>query len=357
MRKYNFNHRYSSGFSLIELMLAMLIGLIIMAGVMQMYISTRDTQRSSEDQLAMLGDARFAIETIAYDLRHTNMWGRHNNGQLIHCQKDTAGFSPVCPAGLEMPNATNDCAAQEYVNIARPLFATDDSNPYAATCAAQAYKLGTDVLTLRYADTNRIGTNVLGMGVTYLRTSLAGGLLFVGQGPDWLPSHQLSLPGWKETANASARASNHMIVSRAYYVSDYSDAPGDGLPSLRRSDLVAGPAMSSEVLLTGVEDFQLEFGVDIGKDGVAGGRDGIVDSYVKASSVNNWSLDVAAIRIWLLMRSEHEDRDNIGGAQTFNIAGNTVTTPNDGYRRYLVSSVVKLRNTLQSNVLTAGGNN
>ena len=342
----------SSGFSLIELMLAMVIGLIIMGGVMQIYISTRDTQRSSEDQLAMLGDARFAMEAIAYDLRHTNVWGKHNYGQLIYCQKDTPGFSFDCPAGFEMPNAAADCAAQEYVNIARPLFAADNSNPYAVTCAAQSYKSGTDVLTVRYADTNQIGTNVLGIGVAYLRTSRGGGALFVGQGPNSLPDLPLDIPGWDD----DTKSSNHLLVSRAYYVSDYSDAPGDGLPSLRRSDLVAGPAMSSEVLLTGVEDFQLEFGVDIGANGVQGSnRDGQVDAYVKASSVGNWSYDVVAVRIWLLMRSERQDRNDIGSAQTFTIAGNTVTTPNDGYRRYLVSSVVKLRNTFQRDVKKAGG--
>ena len=101
------NFKRSSGFSLIELMLAMLIGLIIMGGVMQLYVTTRDTQRGSEDQLALLGDARFAIESIAYDLRHAGVWGRHNNSQLIACHSNPASLS--CPGGAEMPLATADC--------------------------------------------------------------------------------------------------------------------------------------------------------------------------------------------------------------------------------------------------------
>ncbi len=332
----------SSGFSLIELLLAMLIGLIIMGGVMQMFITTRDTQRSSEDQLTMLGDARFAMETIAYDLRHANMWGRHNYGSIIECQKEGALALP-CPAGHAMPAATADCAVQEYINIERPIFAADDSNPYSDTCASQSYKTGTDVLTMRYADTNRIGTNVLAKDVAYLRTSLNGAALFVATGPDVLPDFPL-VPGWDD----DNKSSNHLLVSRAYYVSDYTDAPGDGLPSLRRSDLLAGPEMISEVLLTGVEDFQLEFGVDTD-------RDGQVDSYVRASSVSEWGFELGAVRIWLLMRSQRPDKDGIGSAQTFTIAGNVVNTPNDGYRRYLVSGVVKLRNTYQKGAVRSGG--
>ena len=341
----------SSGFSLVELMLAMLIGLIILGGVMQVYISTQDTQRSSDDQLEMLGNARFALETIAYDLRHTNIWGRHNNGQLILCHKYEANFSAPCPAGFEMPAATDDCAVEEYINFKRPLKAFDGNNPYSATCAKDSYKVGTDVLTLRYADTTRIDDAVLAQDVAYVRTDFGAGLLFVGQGPNWLPDPPTKMKGWDQGQGAS----NHLLVSRAYYVSDYTDEVGDGVPSLRRSDLVAGPAMQSDVLLTGVEDLQLEFGVDVGTNGVQGSRDGIVDSYVKASSVGNWSLDVVAVRIWILMRAERADRNDIGSAQTFNIAGEVVTTPNDGHRRYLVSGVVKLRNTTQKNVLTAGG--
>ena len=344
------NFRRSSGFSLVELMLAMLIGLIIMGGVMQMYVSTRDTQRSSDDQLALLADARFAMETIAYDLRHTGVWGRHNMSSLIACQK--AGANALdCPAGFTMPLATADCADEEYIYMERPLFASDNDNPYAATCASESYKADTDVLSVRYADTNKIATTQLAKDVVYVRSNTRASMVFVATGPTYPDA-----PGFYKWDDPEA-TSNHLLISRAYYVSDYTDVAGDGLPSLRRADLVAGPAMDSEVLLTGVEDFQLEFGIDVAVDGAAAAKgDGQVDAYVNASNVTNWRKgEVIAVRIWLLMRSERQDRDNISSAQTFTIAGNTVTTPNDGYRRYLVSSVVKLRNTYQIDLMQAGG--
>ena len=345
------NPRYASGFSLIEMLLAMVIGLIIMAGVMQVYITSRDTQRVSEDQIEVLSNARFVLETIAYDLRHTNMWGRHNNGQLIACQK-VGGLSLACPAGNEMPAAGDDCEVGNYINVLRPLFGSDDSNPYSASCASQSYKPGTDVLTVGYADTNRIATNALAVGPAYLRTSLAGGAFFVGRGPNFIPDMPL-IPGWDD----DTKSSNHSVVSRAYYASDYAYVPGDGIPSLRRTDLVAGPTVTSELLVPGVEDFQLEYGVDIGANGnQSGDRDGQVDAYVKASSVANWSLDIVTVRIWLLLRAAHRDEDGLYlETETFNMGGKVVVTPGDGYARSLVSSVVKMRNTFQGNVDTAGG--
>ena len=117
--------------------------------------------------------------------------------------------------------------------------------------------------------------------------------------------------------------------------------------------------MTSDVLLSGVEDFQLEFGVDrVTNGGTTLSKDGEVDAYVNASEVTDpegWlNGEVLTVRIWLLMRSLRKDRNDISSAQTFNIAGNTVTTANDGYRRFLVSSVVKLRNTRQIDLQSAG---
>ncbi len=335
--------RYASGFSLIEMMLAMLIGLIIMGGVMQIFVSTSDTQRSSEDQLALLADARFAVETIAYDLRHAGLWGRHNNASQITCRN--SADDTICPTA--MPAATGDCADKAYIDFDMALFAADNENPYASTCATESYKAGTDVLSLRYADTNKIGTSVMATGVAYIRSSMSTGAVFIG--PTY-PSMSLFTKWDDDKAN-----SNHLLISRTYYVSDYTDAAGDGKPSLRRADLSQGPAITSEVLLPGVEDFQLEFGVDVGTNGVRGQVDAQVDSYVRASSVTNWSNgEVIAVRIWLLMRSQREDRDGIGGDQTFTLAGGDPVTYSDGYRRHLVTSVVKLRNTFQIDLETAG---
>ena len=251
-----------------------------------------------------------------------------------------------------MPDAEADCESGDYINVVRPLFATDDSNPYSATCASDFYKPGTDVLTMGYADTNRIATSALAVGVPYVRTSLTGGAFFMGTGPNNIPDMPL-IPGWDE----DEKSSNHTVVSRAYYVSDYTYAVGDGRPSLRRSNVLAGPAVSSELLVPGIENFQLEFGVDIGTNGVQGsGRDGQVDAYVKAGNVGNWSLDVVTVRIWLLMRAMHKDKNGLyRDPKTFNMGSTVVVAPGDGYHRSVFSAVVKPRNTHQGNVETAGG--
>ena len=306
-----------------------------MSGVMSLYLTTRDTQRSSEDQLALLGDARFAIETIGFDLRHAGVWGELNEWKMIACHKDSE-----LPCNDNMPAATADCSTSEYINFKAPLSGSDGVNPFASTCAAKSYKAGTDVLGVRYADSNRILTASLSSNVAYVRSNIVNGQVFFGS---TLPASDL----YKWNNNATTH--NHLLVSRAYYVSTYTNSPGDGLPSLHRVSLEAGPLMNDEMLLPGVEDFQLEFGIDTDKDMQ-------VNTYVKASNVPDWTNGtVQSVKIWVLVRSRRVDRDNISAAQTFNIAGATVTTPNDGYRRMLVSSVIKLRNMARVDLKAAGG--
>lgn len=318
----------SMGFSLIELMVAMLVGLIILSGVMSLYITTRDTQRTSEDQLALLGDARFAIETIAYDLRHTGFWGETNEWKLIACHKDSE-----LPCADPMPAAVGDCATNEYINFKQPLFGSNNTNPYGSTCVTQSYKTGTDLLGVRYADSNRVLNAALGSDIAFVRSNIAGGQVFVG------PTVPTSQQVFKWDDNDFTH--NHLLVSRYYYVSEYTNTPGDGLPSLRQVSLGAGPELTNEVILPGVEDFQVEFGIDTDCP-----SDGHANTYVNASNVPNWGNGtILSVRIWVLVRTLRQDRDNISSAQTFTIASSTpVTIPNDGYRRMLVSDVIKLRN-------------
>lgn len=345
--------RRHSGFTLIELMLAMLIGIIIMGGVMQMFITTRDTQRSSEDQMRLIADARFVMQTIAFDLRHAGMWGATNETKLIVCKKNPEGTP--CPAHAStaaLASVANDCATTNdwYIDLDFPVIAFDANNPYAGTCATQGYQPGTDVLGLHYADVLTVpsgtGPGALAAGVAYVRSNVKGGMLFVGD--TYIPSSDLYK--WIDNPLDSV-TKNYPLRSTVYYVSNYTDVVGDNLPSLHRVELKKGPIMEDRVLIPGVEDLQFEFGLDTTGDYQA-------NLYVSAANVSNanWKAgNVVAVKIWLLMRAENADRDGVGGAQTFTLAGNAVSPYNDGIRRFLVTDVVRLRNTTRLDLLKVGG--
>ncbi len=345
------------GFSLVELMLAMVIGLIITGGVMSLYVTTRDTQRTSEDQLQMVADARFAIETIGYDIRHASSWGGTNLQQGIDCRLNYTS----CYNNNEMPLATDDCMPLDYTNLDLPVFGLDDTSvnvtggkDYASTCAKNGYIANTDILQVRYADSSAVATAQLVGGTAYARTNVEGGMLFVYDGVR-IPRHEFYK--WESNPVNDVVTKNYPLVSNTYYVSSNTDG-SDGIPSLRRVSLVNGPAFEDQVMLSGVRDLQIQYGIvdsSVNQD-----DDKTVVSYVSAGSITSdleWQ-KVAAIKVWVLMRAERKDRDGItGGGKTLKYAGKSINSLDGGYRHFLVSSVISLRNTDRLGEQKAAGNN
>ena len=322
------NKKQLKGFSLVELLVAMVVGLIIMTGVFSLNAVTRETQKSSETQMDMVADARFAIEMISYDLRHAGMWGATNKDSAIACRAGDA----VCAASADdkLPAATNDCLATGnwYNTLSQPVFATNNSNPYDSTCiktSSEKYQANTDVLDIRYADSNVLPS--LAAGQTYIRSNFINGKAFVGTKQPLLPAY--------DSGPLDTITRDYLLHAYSYYVSSFTDKVGDGIPSLRRVALVQGPALQNQTLVSGVVDFQVQFGED-----VTGGNK-IVNRYVNPNQVVKWS-NVYAAKIWLLMRTDK--KEDLVKAKTFNLAGTTATYGGDGYRYFMVSSVVDLRN-------------
>jgi type IV pilus assembly protein PilW len=347
--KYNIS---SQGFSLIELMLAMVIGLIIIGGVMSLYVSTRNTQRVSEDQLQLISDARFVINTISDDLRMAAYWGRASVTSSIRCTKkdsDTANPDAKCTGSDALPLATGDCENSWYIDLDNnAISASDNSSNYTLTCTSHNYKVGTDVLGVHYADPVTIEsypTNLLSASVTYIRSNYDVGALFIGNVIPTTGAYD-GLTKWDNTLLNKDITQNRKLVANVYYVSNDSDNVV-GVPSLHRVELAPGPVMKDKMLLSGVADLQLEYGIDTDGDGSA---DTDVDASSLASALLNdkgqtdWSR-VSSVKIWVLMRSPRVDRDLPAGAQTFTLGNEGPITYNNGHRYYMVSSVVNLRNS------------
>jgi type IV pilus assembly protein PilW len=308
------------GLSLIELMVALVIGLIITAGVMQVFVTSKSTNTMTAGQVEMLENARYAMHLLGRDLRMAGSWGRQANARLVDGRKGDAA---------QLGNISGDCEAGWYIDLERRLFASNDSNPYASGClgSTASYRAGSDVLVLRYASPVEVPDAQLVAGTTYLRSSPVRGVLF--DGGDTIPS--------------VAGGSNHPLQSALYYIADFSEQAGDGLPSLRRVLLTSGPQLEDELVAAGVEDLQLQIGIDACQPDC----DQVVDYYLEPdNALIDWNDPdlierMLAVRLWTLVRSG-DNRD--GDPRTFTLGSKTVTTPDDGYRRMLLSSVYYLRN-------------
>lgn len=79
------------GITLVELMIALVLGLIIVAGVIQIYVSNKQAYRVTDAQSQLQDSARFALDTLTRDIRSAGFTGCRsvNNIDVISIAKAT----------------------------------------------------------------------------------------------------------------------------------------------------------------------------------------------------------------------------------------------------------------------------
>jgi type IV pilus assembly protein PilW len=148
---------------------------------------------------------------------------------------------------------------------------------------------------------------------------------------------------------SAATSQTHRIVVRGYYVDRSSTLLGATVPSLRAKTLrLIDGAIEDQEIVSGVEDLQIQLGLDMDPDG---DNSGSIDRYVDINDPlvdpSNAGFDpdavVLAVRIWIRVRAERPEN---GFTDTTNYvyADQNVGPFNDNFRRLVVSKTIYLRN-------------
>ena len=322
------NNRYrplrarQKGLSLIELMISVTIGLILAAGIMQIFISNKQTYRLQEGLSRLQENGRFAIELLAKDLRMAGYYGCWTDATTLVNTLNDSGTTPydfnvgldgADNAGINnsdtlivrgaygngisltdtMPNTSADLQSQPS---APPPLATGDIVAVSDCSGAAVFQI-TD-----YTDADGNIVHSAGAGSPGNSTSDLGSRF----GPD---------------------ASVFRIQTVQYYLA----ADADGEPQLMRQ---AGTS-AAVALFEGVENFQVLYGED--SDG-----DGSANRYLDASQVVNMD-NVVSIRIALLLRTVEE----VGGdldTRVYSLLGTLFDPADDRRLRRVYTTTIKLRN-------------
>jgi len=335
MKHVNPHLRLQHGISLVELMVALSIGLFLLAGAVTVFGKTRDLYRTNDASARLQETARYAMGTIEADLRMANYWGLMSRADLIENGPALDLVNPpavdptyTLPADLSTYAATiNSCGAMWAVKL--PAYVEANDNAYGYGCAAFGTPAaGTDQLTVRRAGTQLIANLAASAGQIKLQTSRVQGTLFSGS----------AIPAGYAPPLSETRA----LVVHGYYVDQASEQAAN-LGSLRRKQLgFAGgaPVILDQEIVPGVQDLQVEFGVDLDADQNA-------DYFVAPSAAIPAGDQAVAVRVWLLVRSETPELGFVDN-RTYSYAsrvGAAAITPNDNFRRLLVSKTFALRNT------------
>ena len=301
------------GLTIVEILVALLVSLILIAGVIQIFVGTRQTYRFQDALARVQENGRFAVETISRDVRLAGFVGCTT---LISVTPN-----PVPPLAVDYTRDT-------YISGIPP--------------AGLGQAPGTDVVTLRMLEpgTMRLSADMLNPGdVLTVPINLQG--LAPGDVVGVADCNNVDLFTVNAVAGGGPVTITPNDVLRVAYVIGaeltryrevtYYVAPGaSGAPALWRRD----DGVDAE-LIDGVEDLWMRYGEDLDNDGAP-------DAYVAAAAVADWSR-VRSVRFSLLLASAE---DNVtGGPQTVNFRGAALVPADNRYRQVLTSTV-GLRNRL-----------
>ena len=315
-------HHRQSGLSLVELMVSLTIGLILIGGALYVYIEGSQTAKVNEQVARMQENARFALKQLEEDIQLAGFWGLH---------QDTSGIAGRAQTGLAADyNVANDCDAGWAARLRNHIDGVESDDP-GWNCIDDGIRVdNTDILVVRRADDEPVDDLDLDEGRLYMEVSVDGrGQIFAGAAsPNTLPPE----------------AQNFPLVANAYYVATQ-DVVGfeDPIPVLRSTRLdVNGnvAAMVDREIVQGVEDFQIQFGIDTAATGN-------VELYVDADNplLAAPGTTVRAVRLWLLMRTMTPEL-GVSDSQTYLLGSQEFEAPGDAFRRLVVSRTVSVRNRL-----------
>lgn len=331
----------SRGLTLIELMVSLAIGSLLIIGAVTVYSQSRSTYRVSDSVARLQENARYALSIIEPDVQLAGYYGFSNRADSFNFITGGATGTSVPGSRLRADSATpvdigeldTPCEPNFAVNLITTVQGTD--NTYGLNCLpASPYQAGSDTFTIRRTSTQRVAEAADKVQLMSSRFHPTAYIFADGR----LPTGTTQDPEKVEVRD---------VIVRTYYIAQNTTNPArPGIPALRVKSLGAGPRFTDEEVISGVEDLQVQFGIERGVDK---DKDGLIDSYTGAA-VRYVDPDgvppgyqVVSVRLWLLMRAEQ--------AETGYLDSNPIAYPgvtaarNDRFRRVLVSKTIQLRNS------------
>lgn len=332
------------GFSLVELLVAMAIGLLMLGAFLVLLRVCRE-QFAINDSLSRLHDsARHVWSVLVPDVEHAGFYGFAQHGSAIRLLR--AEGEPAPASQLHQPNArrpgtpaaglpagAHDCGQNFAVDLARPVQASNNifalgvaPRDCMPTASAGGARPGSDTLTLRHASvhTSRPHAGRLQIYSRRLASASQHDLFAHGTAPGPQdPDHEI-----------------RDLEVRTYYIANSSvDRPG--WPALRVKQLTEARGAAQfrdEEILPGVEDLQVELGIRSVVDGLMRLR------YVPPDSPDALDRPVITVRLWLRIRADQTE-SGFRDRQTWRYADATfnASEPEAAFRRRVITRTIVVR--------------
>ena len=364
------------GFSLIELMVSLVIGLVILGALVGMFVNSSGGNREMARANTLIENGRLALEVLESDVVHAGFWGAHMPGfddQTITTVPTDAPTAIPDPCQDYESTPWNAAYRNNVVHLPLQVY---DSN---AVCGGIVVnqQANTDVLVVRHAE-----LCVAGSGGN-CENDINGNLYFqstrcTAENNAWVLDTNAGSTFPLTQMDCTAVAEKRKFISDIYYVRDYAVTAGDGIPTLMRSQFaLAGGELGhlpAVAMVEGIEGFRVELGIDNRSKPYTGNPTGSPVNYAAAVSwydpLTRTTLtnrgdgspdgafvacstgtpctvaqleNVTAVKLYVLSRSR-EASPGYTDTKTYTLGGTVMGPFNDGFKRHVYVSTIRLPN-------------
>ncbi len=308
------------GLTLIELLLALLLGAVLSLGVTQLFLRSKISFLQDEEMARLQENGRYALRYLA---REMNMAGYLANvlwaGNVATAPSGTACFDHLIDTRrpIEFYNNITENGPRET----GPNMLPDD-------CLSHGiYAAGTDMLLVRRSLDS---------------PSVSSGTVLAPRDPNTIFLRSETYPALLSLVKGGGRvlpaADIWEYFPQLLFLRNYSIERTDGVPALCRARLAprGNRLARTECLVEGIEDMQFEFGIDDDGDRQA-------DRFEPAPSPRDMRSAMVA-HIFLLVRSIHPIH-GYSNDKPYRLGSKLSAPANDGFYRLVVQTSVVLRNS------------
>lgn len=345
--------RCQRGMTLVEWMVSMTIGLVLLAGLTALIARQSSTQAELEKSSRQIENGRYAMQILSEDIQMAGYYGEFSK------------VSDLAVPGV-LPNPCLTTVSELEAAMVFPVQGYDSPTAGLSACINSVNHVsGTDILVVRRVEpttwTIAQAASAPAGGQVYLQSGLTvSGLEFEKKMATGATTAAFTLLTQAKPAVPPASAIPagpaplRKFLVHIYFVSpcsvmsngstcSSSDDGGKPIPTLKMMELTAAGTMSTIPLVEGIENMQIDYGIDTTGDGTPDGQ-----FVATTAAVGDWA-NLVALRVHLLARSNESSVGYVDPktyAMGFDSTGAVQTvTPGTAYKRRLFSQLIRVVNT------------
>jgi len=317
-----------AGFNLVELMIALVIGLVLMVSITTMFVDTKVSANRSSTVSNLQQQAQLALQVLVEDVRAIGSFAEFS-GEII------TDVPNIVPGKCNIVSTVTGAKSENYHH---PEYANWIFSFKAASAASAAITANvitdapclekdhsmteqSDVLSISRIRGAIIPTASVNAKSYHVAITPMQAKLFTGVTPN------------------IANAEIYPYLHHTYFVQAHAT---DGT-KLSRFSFIDGN-FSNDLVVSNIEQIRIDFGVDTNGDGRP-------ESYLASSNITDlmWRTNqLVSARIYVLARAKNKDL-TLNNNTEYNKRFSPFTPTNDdNYRRFLLSTTVVIKNNMMA---------